>query len=263
MNKNGKIEEVSCEGKFEKQILFFLLHSQRSCCKGRSMNELLLSLVFQTFQNPIYPFNNIIIQQKFERDSEGSFGDIRKKIMFRLKERHPESGITNEQSPRFVIIPYCTGKICCDIGHFVTLIVDLDYFRNGMFTPYLYVYDSSHFLCNYHGYFTDQLNKSYFSFGIDIIVDNHVLNNDKLETCHVSENLCSKIQFILNCDYYCGYYCEAVIHLLLTNKTFMNNGISTKDNSYINSGEETRLFLKSILCNKNVIKKFDDLWKLV
>ena len=138
-------------------------------------------------------------------------------------------------------------------AHFVTLIVDLDYIDNGgNFKPFVYVYDSSHVLCNKYGLMTSTLNKDvYFRFGNNILVDDKVLNDDRRCCCCLRLNLSSKIQGCA--DYRCGYYCEAAIDLLLEDDTFID-----KDGGNIIYGIRTREFLREILFDENVIHKIDN-----
>lgn len=152
-------------------------------------------------------------------------------------------------------MPYFNNVNISDCKHFAVLIVDLDCFINDKFVPYVYVYESSHCYCKRHRlFFSYKLNKEYlFQFGKSIIVDDFVLNDD---ICTFSCNSCSKTQFITLCCFCCGYNCEAVIQTLLTNETFINNGIDPNTHQIIQPGNETRLFLKRILSNRIVTKKY-------
>ena len=184
---------------------------------------------------------------------------IKDEILAAFSERHNiYEGTTNHGRPRFITIPYSTeiktGPISyISVGHFVTLIVDLDYRDNGgNFKPFVYVYDSSHVLCHKYGVVSSTLNKDvYFRFGDNILVDDKVLNDDRRCCCCVRSNLSSKIQGCA--DYRCGYYCEAAIDLLLEDNTFINN-----DGGNIIYGIETRAFLQEILFDENVIYKIDN-----
>lgn len=98
-----------------------------------------------------------------------------------------------------------------------------------------------------YGNLSNKLNKIYFFlFGLEILVDDYILNDDLCVFCNL--NSCGKTQSIFNCC--CGYFCEAVINLLLCNKIFRNNENAMKP------GKEVRHFLKKILSNKNVKSKY-------
>lgn len=171
--------------------------------------------------------------------------------------RHPDINphtIVNTE-PRFIAIPYFTRIKTGLLGlvnifaHFVTLIVDLDHRDDkGNYKPFVYVYDSAHFLCRSYGAFSHNLNKDfYFKFGDKILVDDQVLNNIiGVRLARTLNSLSGFIQPIY--DFRCGYYCEAAINLLLRNSTFT----SKKVGGYPLYGQQTREFLMEILSNKNV-----------
>ena len=166
--------------------------------------------------------------------------------------------------PRFIAIPYCVSirtkplSLSNAFGHFTTLIVDLDHKdNNGNYKPFVYVYDSAHFLCKSYGVFSYNLNRdAYFKFGDGILVDNKPLNEDINYCPHcfgINDNKTSKIQYVwklsrpLDCR--CGYYCEASINLLLKNIDFLDYGCE------IPSGQQTRDFLRNILKNGQVLNE--------
>lgn len=222
---------------------------------GRSDSALYASLILNFYNTPIEssPLKNLRLP-KIINESDNLIKD---EILAAFFERH-YTGTTNHDRPRFITIPYSTkiktGPLSyISVGHFVTLIVDLDYRDNGgNFKPFVYVYDSSHVLCNKYGVGSSTLNKDvYFRFGDNILVDNKVLNDDRRCCCCVRSNLASKIQGCA--DYRCGYYCEAAIDLLLENATFIDN-----NGGNIIYGIETRVFLQEILFDENVIHKIDN-----
>ena len=168
--------------------------------------------------------------------------------------------------PRFIAIPYCVKirtkplSLSTAFGHFVTLIVDLDHIDyNGNYRPFVYVYDSAHFLCKSYGVFSYNLNKDvYFKFGNGILVDDKPLNEDINYCPHffcINDNKTSKIQYVWKLsrpfDCRCGYYCEASINLLLKNLSFSDY------NCTIQPGQQTRDFLRGILRNGQVLNEIE------
>lgn len=180
-----------------------------------------------------------------------------KSVFIARHPNHPNINppITVNTEPRFIAIPYFTRiktwpfNLANIFAHFVTLIVDLDHINfNGNFIPFVYVYDSSHFLCKFFGKFRTALNKEvYFKFGDEILVDDQVLNNIiGVRLARTLNSLSGLIQ--PNLDFRCGYYCEAAINLLLKN----NNFTSGRVGGYPLYGQQTREFLMKILSNENV-----------
>ena len=192
---------------------------------------------------------------------------VKTEIRNAFEARHPGGNphITVNTEPRFIAIPYCVPIRTAPVswingGHFVTLIVDLDhrdYYEN--YRPFVYVYDSAHFLCKSYGVFSYNLNKDvYFKFGIGILVDDKPLNEDINYCPHffcIDDNKTSKIQYVWKLsrpfDCRCGYYCEASINLLLKNLSFSDY------NYKIPSGQQTRDFLRGILRNGQVLNEIE------
>lgn len=191
---------------------------------------------------------------------------IKIEIRNAFEARHPRTNphITVNTEPRFIAIPYCVIirtkplSLSNAFGHFITLIVDLDHKdNNGNYKPFVYVYDSAHFLCKSYGVFSYNLNRdAYFKFGDGILVDDKPLNEDINYCPHcfgINDNKTSKIQYVWKLsrpfDCRCGYYCEASINLLLKNLYFLDYGCK------IPSGQQTRDFLRDILKNSQVLNK--------
>lgn len=224
---------------------------------GRYSSALYASLILNFYNTPIEssPLKNLRLP-KITNEPDNL---IRDEILAAFSERHNiYTGTTNHNKPRFIVIPYLTsiktGLLSrTSLNHFVTLIVDLDYRDNGgNFKPFVYVYDSSHVLCNKYGIGTSTLNKDvYFRFGDNILVDNKVLNDNKRCCCCIRSNLASRIQGCTDCR--CGYYCEAAIDLLLEDDTFIDN-----NGGNIIYGIRTREFLREILFDENVIYKINN-----
>ena len=185
---------------------------------------------------------------------------IKDEILAAFSERHNiYTGTTNHDKPRFITIPYSikikTPPISwLQSGHFVTLIVDLDYRdNNGNLKPFVYVYDSAHMLCEWYGVGNNRLNKNdYFKFGNNILVDDEVLNNERnICCCFGNIVLSNRVQKFH--DFRCGYYTEAAIDLLLEDDTFTDN-----DGGNIQPRGNTRNFLRNILNNANIIYQIDN-----
>lgn len=176
-----------------------------------------------------------------------------------LRSRYRQHPLPAYEYPRFIVIPY-SFPITKNTGHYVTLIVDLDYMENNQFKPFVYVYDSSHSSCKNMGIMSYELDtNTYFDFGNDIIVDKQPLNNDVNYSAHmfaINDEKTSKVQYIWKIgrplDLRCGYYCEAAINLLLNDNNF------TDYNNTVEPGYQTREFLRKILKNKKIRDKIND-----
>lgn len=139
------------------------------------------------------------------------------------------------------------------------MIVDLDHVKNNQYMPFVYVYDSAHFLCYNYGINSYNLDKNtYFNFGSDILVDDEPLNNDINWLPHlfaINDGKTSKLQYWWKIsrlfELRCGYYCEASVNLLLSNINFIDYFNRTPP------GQTTREFLREILKNKYILEKIE------
>lgn len=232
---------------------------------GRSLSAIWASIILAFHDNEkfkkIVKFLMYIHEEKnnYKKDRDDLILKIKSVIKDCVKSRNKyrQNRLPTLQCPRFIVIPYYV--LFKNGAHFVTLIVDLDHMEGDKYVPFVYVYDSSHFLCYAHGINSYKLNKNdYFNFSNDILVDDEPLNNDINWSPHlfaINDEKTSKLQYICKMsrpvELRCGYYCEAAVNLLLSNEKFIDY-----DNN-ISSGQETREFLREILKNKYVLEKIE------
>lgn len=226
---------------------------------GRDAVAVWMSLALNIIVNGRQNLFSIIKLPTATRNSDDCIGYI---IRTNFGKRHQNPNTTDHNKKRFILIPYLVSMrtkplSSFNAGHFVTLIVDLDYkkLNENNFTPFVYVYDSAHFLCHYYGLTGSiVLNKDdYFQFGQQVIVDDYTLNDDFNRcvcSCCAIGSLSSKIQCIV--DLRCGYYCEASINVLLEDDTVVSNDGLLSDGTILAPGIATRNYLKDLLLNYKV-----------